>query len=139
MDEPLSSLDVKRKREILPHIETLPEIFGVPILYVTHNLDEVARLANDVVLLVDGQNRGARRRGGGFRAQRSRERSRAGSRLESSCAREVIEVRPRESQPLRVGNPAIAGADGGRGGRRHSARSASMRATSRSRPSAPRS
>ncbi len=55
MDEPLSSLDVKRKREILPHIETLPEIFGVPILYVTHNVDEVARLANDVVLLVEGR------------------------------------------------------------------------------------
>ena len=55
MDEPLSSLDLKRKREIVPHIETLPEIFGVPVLYVTHNLDEVARLANDVVLLVDGQ------------------------------------------------------------------------------------
>src|SRR5688572_21321268 len=48
MDEPLSSLDLKRKREILPHIETLPEIFGVPILYVTHNLDEVARLAGKV-------------------------------------------------------------------------------------------
>ncbi len=55
MDEPLSSLDIKRKREILPHIETLPEIFGVPVLYVTHNVDEVARLANDVVLLVEGR------------------------------------------------------------------------------------
>ncbi|HVJ31340.1 MAG TPA: molybdenum ABC transporter ATP-binding protein, partial [Gammaproteobacteria bacterium] len=55
MDEPLSSLDIKRKREILPHIEALPEIFGVPVLYVTHNLDEVARLANDVVLLADGR------------------------------------------------------------------------------------
>ena len=55
MDEPLSSLDVKRKREIVPHIETLPQIFGVPVLYVTHNLDEVARLANNVVLLVEGQ------------------------------------------------------------------------------------
>jgi molybdate transport system ATP-binding protein len=55
MDEPLSSLDVKRKREILPHVEALPQIFGVPILYVTHNLDEVARLANDVVLLADGR------------------------------------------------------------------------------------
>ena len=55
MDEPLSSLDLKRKREILPHIETLPEIFGVPILYVTHNLDEVARLASNVVLLAEGR------------------------------------------------------------------------------------
>jgi len=55
MDEPLSSLDVKRKREIIPYIEALPENFGVPILYVTHNLDEVARLANDVVLLAEGR------------------------------------------------------------------------------------
>jgi len=55
MDEPLSSLDIKRKREILPHIEALPEIFGVPVLYVTHNLDEVARLASDVVLLAEGR------------------------------------------------------------------------------------
>jgi molybdate transport system ATP-binding protein len=55
MDEPLSSLDVNRKREILPHIEALPGLFGVPVLYVTHNLDEVARLANDVVLLAEGR------------------------------------------------------------------------------------
>jgi molybdate transport system ATP-binding protein len=55
MDEPLSSLDIKRKREILPHIEALPQIFGVPVLYVTHNLDEVARLANEVVLLAEGR------------------------------------------------------------------------------------
>jgi molybdate transport system ATP-binding protein len=54
MDEPLSSLDLARKREIVPHIERLPELFGVPVLYVTHNVDEVARLANDVVLLVAG-------------------------------------------------------------------------------------
>jgi molybdate transport system ATP-binding protein len=54
MDEPLSSLDIKRKRKS-PHIEALPEIFGVPVLYVTHNLDEVARLASDVVLLADGR------------------------------------------------------------------------------------
>ena len=55
MDEPLSSLDLKRKREILPHIESLPGIFGVPILYVTHNLDEVARLAGNVILLAEGR------------------------------------------------------------------------------------
>ena len=55
MDEPLSSLDAARKREILPHIERLPEIFGVPVVYVTHNLDEVARLAEDAVLLSAGR------------------------------------------------------------------------------------
>jgi molybdate transport system ATP-binding protein len=55
MDEPLSSLDIARKREILPHIERLPETFGVPVLYVTHNVDEVARLASGVVLLAAGR------------------------------------------------------------------------------------
>jgi molybdate transport system ATP-binding protein len=55
MDEPLSSLDVARKKEIVPHIEKLPKLFGIPVLYVTHNLDEVARLATDVVLLVEGR------------------------------------------------------------------------------------
>jgi molybdate transport system ATP-binding protein len=54
MDEPLSSLDLNRKKEILPLIEKLPEAFGVPVLYVTHNVDEVVRLANDVLLLKDG-------------------------------------------------------------------------------------
>jgi len=55
MDEPLSSLDRARKREIVPHIEALPERFGVPVLYVTHNVDEVVRLANRVVLLAAGR------------------------------------------------------------------------------------
>jgi molybdate transport system ATP-binding protein len=55
MDEPLSSLDVGRKREILPHLDKLPGTFNVPVLYVTHNVDEVARLANDVVLLAQGR------------------------------------------------------------------------------------
>jgi molybdate transport system ATP-binding protein len=55
MDEPLSSLDAARKREILQHIERLPETFRVPVLYVTHNVDEVARLAGEAVLLAAGQ------------------------------------------------------------------------------------
>jgi molybdate transport system ATP-binding protein len=55
MDEPLSSLDVARKREILAHIERLPQAFRVPVLYVTHNVDEVTRLASDVVLLTRGR------------------------------------------------------------------------------------
>jgi molybdate transport system ATP-binding protein len=58
MDEPLSSLDVRRKREIAPHIESLPRTFGVPVLYVTHNLDEVARLAADVLLIAGGRAAG---------------------------------------------------------------------------------
>jgi len=55
MDEPLSSLDVGRKREILPLIEQLPRQFGVPVLYVTHNVDEVARIASHVLLLAGGR------------------------------------------------------------------------------------
>jgi molybdate transport system ATP-binding protein len=55
MDEPLSSLDVGRKREIVPLIERLPRTFGVPVLYVTHNVDEVARLASDMLLLKAGR------------------------------------------------------------------------------------
>jgi len=55
MDEPMSSLDVGRKAEILPYIERLPEAFGLPVLYVTHSVDEVARLASRVVLLSEGR------------------------------------------------------------------------------------
>jgi molybdate transport system ATP-binding protein len=55
MDEPLSSLDTSRKLEILPYIEKLPSAFNLPVLYVTHNVDEVARLAANVLLLVDGR------------------------------------------------------------------------------------
>ena len=55
MDEPLSSLDLGRKRDILRHIETLPKDFGVPVLYVTHNVDEVIRLAGNVVLVSAGR------------------------------------------------------------------------------------
>lgn len=55
MDEPLSALDSKRKAEILPYIEQLPEQFGLPVLYVTHNVDEVTRLASHIVLLSQGR------------------------------------------------------------------------------------
>ena len=55
MDEPLSALDIGRKREIVPLLERLPEVFGVPVLYVTHNVDEVARLASDMLLLNAGR------------------------------------------------------------------------------------
>jgi molybdate transport system ATP-binding protein len=55
MDEPLSSLDIGRKREIVPVLERLPAVFGVPVLYVTHNVDEVARLASSMLLLKAGR------------------------------------------------------------------------------------
>ena len=55
LDEPLAALDVKRKREILPYIEDLPERFGIPAIYVSHSVDEIARLADNVVLLEAGR------------------------------------------------------------------------------------
>jgi molybdate transport system ATP-binding protein len=54
MDEPLSSLDAGRRREIAAYIERVPEKFGVPILYVTHDVDEVIRLADRILLLSRG-------------------------------------------------------------------------------------
>ncbi len=55
MDEPLSALDGARKRDILPYLERLRDEMHIPIVYVSHALEEVARLANTVVLLHDGQ------------------------------------------------------------------------------------
>ncbi len=55
MDEPLSSLDAARKQEILPFIEQLPSKFGIPVLYVTHDADEVTRLADHMLVLDNGR------------------------------------------------------------------------------------
>jgi molybdate transport system ATP-binding protein len=55
MDEPLASLDEARKAEILPFIERLRDEAGVPMIYVSHAVAEVARLATTVVALADGQ------------------------------------------------------------------------------------
>lgn len=55
MDEPLASLDAERKHEILPFIERLRDEVGLPIVYVSHAVEEVARLANLVVRLADGR------------------------------------------------------------------------------------
>ena len=55
MDEPLASLDHERKLEILPLIEALRDEFRIPIVYVSHAIDEVARLAGTVVMLDNGR------------------------------------------------------------------------------------
>ncbi len=55
MDEPLASLDSARKGEVLPFIARLPREFSIPILYVTHSLDEILNLADTVVLLESGK------------------------------------------------------------------------------------
>ncbi len=55
MDEPLSALDIPRKKELLDYLEILSNKINIPILYVTHSLDELLRLANKVILLDEGK------------------------------------------------------------------------------------
>jgi molybdate transport system ATP-binding protein len=55
MDEPLAALDVERKREIIPYIQKLRAELGLPILYVSHAIEEVARLADRVILMAQGK------------------------------------------------------------------------------------
>ena len=57
MDEPLAALDFARKREILPWLEKLRRELRVPILYVTHSADEMARLADRLVVMQSGRVR----------------------------------------------------------------------------------
>lgn len=55
MDEPLAALDLKRKQEIQPYLARLHDELEIPVLYVSHSPDEVARLADHVVLLEEGR------------------------------------------------------------------------------------
>lgn len=55
LDEPLAALDAKRKSEILPYLERLHDELEIPMLYVSHSQDEVARLADHLVLLSQGK------------------------------------------------------------------------------------
>ncbi|MEM9317813.1 MAG: molybdenum ABC transporter ATP-binding protein [Pseudomonadota bacterium] len=55
MDEPLSALDIGLKREILPYLERLSAKASAPVFYVSHDIDEVARLADRIVLMEAGQ------------------------------------------------------------------------------------
>lgn len=54
LDEPLVALDVARRKEILPWLERMHRELRIPVLYVTHSVDEMARLADNVVLLDHG-------------------------------------------------------------------------------------
>jgi len=54
MDEPLASLDQARKSEIMPYIERLRDETKVPIIYVSHSVAEVARLATEIVVMSNG-------------------------------------------------------------------------------------
>lgn len=55
MDEPLAALDLGRKQEILPYLERLHDELDIPLLYVTHSSDEVARLADHLVVMEAGR------------------------------------------------------------------------------------
>lgn len=55
LDEPLSALDAPRRAEILPYLEAVRREAGIPVLYVTHAIEEVARLADHLVLLDAGR------------------------------------------------------------------------------------
>lgn len=59
MDEPLASLDPSRKEEILPFLERLKKTANIPIVYVSHSVEEVTRLADTLVLLSGGGVRAA--------------------------------------------------------------------------------
>ena len=54
LDEPLAALDAARRAEILPYLERLRDETQLPMVYVSHNVDEVARLADEIVVLRDG-------------------------------------------------------------------------------------
>jgi molybdate transport system ATP-binding protein len=55
LDEPLASLDLARREEVLPYLERLRDAFAIPIVYVSHQFEEVLRLATRVVLLDAGR------------------------------------------------------------------------------------
>jgi molybdate transport system ATP-binding protein len=55
LDEPLASLDASRREEVLPYLETLRDQLAIPMVYVSHNFDEVLRLATHLVLMDAGK------------------------------------------------------------------------------------
>ena len=55
LDEPLAALDAPRKAEILPYLEKLRDEARLPMIYVTHSVEELGRLANQVIVIRDGR------------------------------------------------------------------------------------
>ncbi|WP_416407646.1 molybdenum ABC transporter ATP-binding protein [Agrobacterium rosae] len=55
MDEPLAALDEARKAEIIPYLERLRDETKIPIIYVSHSVSEVSRLADQIVVMKDGK------------------------------------------------------------------------------------
>jgi molybdate transport system ATP-binding protein len=58
MDEPLAALDAARKTEVLPYLESLHQELAIPVVYVSHSVDEIARLADHLVLMNAGRVEG---------------------------------------------------------------------------------
>lgn len=56
MDEPVSALDVERRAAVLPFIESVHAEFGLPIVYVSHNIDEIALLCDQLVVMHEGRS-----------------------------------------------------------------------------------
>ena len=54
LDEPLAAVDIERRRRILPYLERVRDDLAVPIVYVTHDVEEIRRIADHVVTLEDG-------------------------------------------------------------------------------------
>lgn len=57
LDEPLAALDRERKADILPYLDQIQRGFGIPTLYVSHDVDEVAQLCDRVLVLAGGSER----------------------------------------------------------------------------------
>ncbi|NBB56707.1 molybdenum ABC transporter ATP-binding protein ModC [Pantoea vagans] len=55
LDEPLASLDLPRKRELMPYLQKLAKQVDIPMLYVSHSLDEILHLADNVLVLDAGK------------------------------------------------------------------------------------
>lgn len=81
MDEPLAALDLKRKQEILPYLERLHDELAIPVIYVSHSPDEVARLADYIVVMEDGRALGQG---------------------------QLLEILARTDLPIRIGDEAFA-------------------------------
>jgi len=55
LDEPLASLDIPRKRELIPYLQRLAREINIPMLYVSHSLEEILHLADNVLILDAGK------------------------------------------------------------------------------------
>ena len=128
LDEPLASLDLARREEVLPYLERLRDALAIPIVYVSHQFDEVLRLATRVVLLDAGRVRGRRRprhRQPSSGAARHR-RARRGRRGDVRRGRTHRRHRPhgdpgrrRRARGRRARDAGSANPDPGAGARRH--------------------